>query len=162
MECVWERSSDDWLKGSLGLAPPALLTDEASADLETALDRFHTCLIGTGADRTVTNSVLRSSYVLCGLRYDNERMAEMYRRLSMLMKESTTHQAILGEGCEQGLEHGRLRTSRELLLQGTKKFGSPSVANAAILNGITDLGRLERLADQVLDATGWDEWLKTE
>ncbi|AMV27164.1 hypothetical protein VT84_22370 [Gemmata sp. SH-PL17] len=167
VERVWERSIDDWLRGGLGLAPLALLTDEASADLETALDRFHTCLVGTGADRTVTNSVLGSSYVLCGLRYDNERVAEMYRRLSMLMKESTTYQAILGEGreqgLEQGLEQGRLRASRELLLrQGTKKFGSPSVASAAILNGITDLGRLERLADQILDATGWDEWLKTE
>lgn len=162
VECVWQRDMEYWLRGGIGLAPLALLTDEAGTNLEGALDRFRTCLRDSGADVTVTKSVLGSSFVLCGLRYEHERVAEMYRRLSMLLEDSTTYQALIREGRERGLVEGRLETARNLLLrQGTKKFGQPTEAVATKLNAIADLGRLEQLADRMLDATGWDDLLQT-
>ena len=63
VERVWERSVDDWLSAGLALAPLALLTDEASADLEEALSRFRVCLLAHHTDEAVAKSVLGSSYV---------------------------------------------------------------------------------------------------
>lgn len=167
VERVWEHSVDAWLSSGLGLAPLALLTDEADADLEKALGRFRTCLFDSKAGEAVTKSVLGSSYVLCGLRYEQTRVAEMYRRLSMLMEESTTYQEILGKGVEkglaEGLERGQLEAHRNLLLrQGTKRFGQPAPAIVTALGDITDLKRLERLAERILDATNWDDLLAGE
>lgn len=167
VERVWQHAVDDWLAAGPGLASLALLTDEAAGDLERALGRFRTCLYDSGLDPNVTKSLLGSSYVLCGLRYEYERVAEMYRRLSMLMEESTTYQAILSkgreEGREEGRESGRLQSLRNVLIrQGTKRFGAPSAEVATTIEGITDLPRLERLAERILDATGWDDLLRGE
>ena len=155
LERVWERSVDSWLNGGLGLAPLALLTDEADADLENALDRFRTCLRDYKADEATAKSILGSSYVLCGLRYERARIAEMYRRLSMLMEDSTTYQEIM--------EKGQFQAYRKLILrQGTKRFGSPAPTVTASLGQITDLNRLEQLAERMLDATSWDDLLRPE
>jgi hypothetical protein len=163
VERVWEHPVEDWLRGGIGVAPLALLTDEASGNLEQALERFRACLSDAKADEGVTKSILGSSYVLCGLRYDHARVAEMYRRLAMLMEESTTYQEILGKGLTQGLERGQLQAHRNVLLrQGTKRFGPPTPEVAAALAGIADLTRLERLAERILDATGWDDLLATQ
>lgn len=159
VERVWERSLDHWLAAGIGLAPLALLTDEAGADLEGALDRFKGLLTAPNTDPAVARSVLGSSYVLCGLRYDQARVAAMYRRLSMTMEDSTTYQAILA----QGVARGQLQTLRGVLLrQGTRRFGTPDPAVVAAVEGITDVGRLEALAERVLDATGWDDLLRAE
>ncbi len=159
LERVWEHSIDSWLNGGLGLAPLALLTDEADADLENALDRFRTCLLDHKADEATAKSILGSSYVLCGLRYERARIAEMYRRLSMLMEDSTTYQEIL----EKGMERGQLQASRNLILRmGTKRFGAPAPELAAVLGQIADLNRLEQLAERMLDATGWADLLRPE
>ena len=83
-------------------------------------------------------------------------VADLYRRLSMLMEESTTYQAILEEGDAKGLSKG-LRST--ILRIGTKRFGPPSAAAAAALQTTTDTARLEALADGILDATSWDELL---
>jgi hypothetical protein len=40
VEKIWARSIDFWLKSGLGLAPLALLTDEADKNLDGALERF--------------------------------------------------------------------------------------------------------------------------
>lgn len=159
VERVWERSLDHWLGAGVGLAPLALLTDEAGTDLEGALDRFRGVLFDPRTDPAVARSVLGSSYVLCGLRYDSARVAAMYQRLSMTMEDSTTYQAILA----QGVARGQLQTLRGVLLrQGTRRFGTPDPAVVAAVEGITDVGRLEALAERVLDATGWDDLLRAE
>ncbi|MDY3562501.1 hypothetical protein R5W23_003967 [Gemmata sp. JC673] len=162
VERVWERDVAYWLRGGIGLAPLALLTDEAGANLESAFDRFNRYLLNSGADATTTTSVLGSSFVLCGLRYEHEQVAEMYRRLGMLLEDSTTYQALIREGRERGLTEGRLETAHSLLIrQGTKKFGPPTGAAANGLSAISDLSRLERIADRMLEATGWDDLLQT-
>jgi hypothetical protein len=45
---------------------------------------------------------------------------------------------------------------------GRKRFGPPTPAMEAGLRAVADLGRLERMAERILDATGWDDLLATE
>ncbi|WP_020472541.1 RpnC/YadD family protein [Zavarzinella formosa] len=159
---VWELPVSFWLDAGIGLAPLAMLTDEAGADLETALTRLQNSLREQGADEKTAKSLLGSSYVLCGLRYDQDRIASMYRRISMLMEDSTTYQEILGKGLTQGFSQGRTVGLREaqhhlLLRLGTKRFGSPNQTTLAALEAVTDSDRLERLADRLLEAVSWDD-----
>ena len=159
VEKVWERSVEFWLGSGLGLAPLALLTDEASLKLDDALDRFRNCLRETGVEESVAKSLLGSSYVLCGLRYEKARVAEMYRRLSMLMEESTTYQAILEEGRSKGLSQG---LKSMILRQGTKRFGPPTALIADVLQRYAEIAGLEHLADRMLDASSWEDLLAGE
>ncbi len=167
VERVWQRSVDDWLRGGIGLAPLALLTDEADADLEAALVRFRECLRANTTDDTVTKGILGSSYILCGLRYDHARIEAMYQRLSIMMEESTTYQAILAKGVAQGVAQGReqgvaqgVQALRATVLRlGVKRFGAPAAEVAARVENLNDLARLQDLSDRLLDVSGWDELL---
>jgi hypothetical protein len=78
------------------------------------------------------------------------------------MRESSTYQAILDEGREEGREEGALREARKLLLrQGRRKFGAPEPAIEATVQAITDLDRLERMSDRLLDVMTWQDLLAT-
>jgi hypothetical protein len=49
-----------------------------------------------------------------------------------------------------------------LLIRGRKRFGAPPPAEReAELAAITDRARLERMAERIFDATGWDDLLAT-
>ncbi len=88
------------------------------------------------------------------------------------MKESVTYQAILEEGREQGLregrrkgrkigrEEGRAEASRRILLvQGTKRFGTPSPKVRRKMTQISDVRVIETLVLRILDAKSWAELL---
>jgi predicted transposase YdaD len=78
------------------------------------------------------------------------------------MRESTAYQAILDEGRAEGEAKGRAEEARKLLLrQGHRRFGPPSAVQEAALVAITDLDRLERLSDRLLDVGSWQELLDT-
>ncbi len=179
---IWQESLDDLLAAGPGLAPLALLTNEAHADLPDALQRLQTRLHQDGVPDSVERSVLGLAYVLCGLRYTPEQVENLYRNLNMTLEDSTTYQHILQKGVAQGLSQGlseglsqglsqgltqgfaqgRLETMRALILRlGTKRFGQPSATISATILGITDASRLEWLAVRVLDANDWDELLAT-
>ncbi|HZT81462.1 MAG TPA: hypothetical protein VFA26_14635 [Gemmataceae bacterium] len=70
------------------------------------------------------------------------------------MHGSSAYQLIMAEGAVKEVK-------KLLLRQGQKRFGSPSAAMATTLEGITDLGRLERRSDRVLEATSWEELMAT-
>lgn len=163
VERVWERSVDDWLTGGLGLAPLAMVTEEAVRDPESALDRLQQCFRANGVAGKVAESLLTSTFVLCGLRHQSERIEELFRRMSMIMEDSTTYQMILGRGRAAGVAEGRREEARRMLLrQGTKKFGPPAAEKLAVLDATADMAKLEDLADRVLDATSWDDLLPAE
>jgi hypothetical protein len=72
------------------------------------------------------------------------------------MRESTTYQQILAEGRDQG----RVEGARSVLLrQGRRKFGPPDQATEALLAGIDDLDRLERLGERLVEVSTWQELL---
>ena len=47
-----------------------------------------------------------------------------------------------------------------LLRQGRKKLGEPDEATLRALRDISDLDRLERLSDRLLEASTWQEVLQ--
>ncbi len=160
IERVWERPADHWLTAGIGLAPLALLTDEASADLDDAVARFHKRVYDPSVAPAIRQNVVGSSYILCGLRYDDVQITKVFERFSMTLEESTTYQAILAKGAIKGKAEGQLQSLRATLRrQGAKKFGAPTAEVSAALDAITDVPRLERMTDRVLDATDWADLL---
>jgi hypothetical protein len=76
------------------------------------------------------------------------------------MRESTTFQAILREGRQEGIIVG---VQRVLLRQGTKRFGPPDPTTVTAIEAIKDIDQLEALLDRLLDADihGGDDLLRT-
>jgi hypothetical protein len=68
------------------------------------------------------------------------------------MRQSDTYLAILDEGRID-------QAKRMVLLMGGKRFGAPSEAAKAALDAMKDLEQLERLGEQLLDATSWQQLL---
>lgn len=158
---VWEELVDRLLAGGVGLAPLALLTDEAERDLPAAFARIERQLRPPAVSGKVTEELLSAAFVLGGLRYDERRLTDLYRRLNMTLEDSTTYQWIVRKGLQQGREEGRSVEAQNVLLrQGTKKFGADPTAEPR-LRAVADLARLERMADRLFDATTWDDLLAT-
>ncbi len=175
---VWQESVDAFLSAGPGVAPLALLTDEAAGNMTAAFARFREHLRAEGVSDSVERDLLISTYVLCGLRYSKTETENLYRDLNMTLEDSTTYQHILNKGIIQGRTEGRAEGQTEgqakgitigqkqeaqrlVLRLGVKRFGpSPTNAEAVIL-AISDHDRLERMAERAIDATGWDDLLTT-
>jgi hypothetical protein len=71
---IWQETIEVLLAAGPGIAPMALLTNEADADLPLAFSRFRSCLRASGVPDNVERGLLGSTFVLCGLRYDPPRM----------------------------------------------------------------------------------------
>jgi hypothetical protein len=72
-----------------------------------------------------------------------------------VLEDSTTYQGLIRRGAIRGQQNA-------LLTLGRKRFGEPTPDVEAKLKAVTDLPRLERMTDRILDVTGWDELLATE
>jgi hypothetical protein len=75
------------------------------------------------------------------------------------MRDSTTYQAILKEGFQEG----RREVARRFLLRrGARRFGEPDAAIIAAIESIHDIDRLESLTDRLVDATAsdWNDLLR--
>jgi hypothetical protein len=131
---IWEESIEHLLSAGAGLAPLALLTNEAAADLPCAFDRVRKRLHAGDVLDTVEHKLLGAAYVLCGLRYETERIEELFQELNMILEESTTYQAIL----KKGLTQGALKEAQSVILrQGTTKFGEASTSATMAIQSIT-------------------------
>ncbi len=96
-----------------------------------------------------------AAYILMGLRYE-QALIQVLLRGVLHMKESVTYQAIL----EEGEAIGKAQEARKmLLLQGGEQFGEPSPKVLALLDAVTELGRLEVLALRLLHVKTWEELL---
>lgn len=74
------------------------------------------------------------------------------------MKESSTYQAILEEGREEGRQEGAVVETKKLLRQwGEDAFGAPDARTAAAIERLNDLTRLENLLRRVHSVTSWQE-----
>ena len=163
---VWQESIDAFLKAGPGLAPLALLTNEAAADLPVALTRFRDRLRADAVPDKLEKVLLGSTFVLCGLRYDEARIAELYQTMSLTLEDSTTYQMILKKGVAQGVAQGKVEGKLEgvrssLLRLAAKRFGPPPPAAETAVLAVTDAERLQRMTDRVLDAATWAEILAT-
>ena len=158
---LWTESLEGILAGGVGLAPLALLTNEAAADLDAAFERFRERLRQPDVPGNVAEALFGPTLVLGGLRYDHDRLVELYRRLSMTLEDSTTYQWIFQQGEARGESQGQIHAAHRLLLiQARQRFGEEPVAEAR-LQQMTDPGRLERIAARILNAANWDDLLTT-
>jgi hypothetical protein len=150
---VWQESVADLLAAGPGVAPLAILTDEAYADVPSAFGRFRESLRAAGVPDNIERGLIGSTFVLCGLRLDPARIDALYRSLSMTLEDSTTYQWIVNRGAVRGIKDTILRL-------GNSRFGPAPETTRAAIEGMTDRGQLERIADRLFDATGWDDLLK--
>lgn len=89
--------------------------------------------------------LLRSAYVLTGLRVPRQRAWTLFRGVQG-MHESDTYLAILDEG--------ELKHAHDVVLRvGQKKLGPASDDVVTAVKGIEDLERLKRLEERLLDVS---------
>ena len=90
------------------------------------------------------------SYILLGLRYNDVEIGNAFQGVSK-MRESTTYQAILREGRQEGLVTGIVTGKQESILQILRaRFGSiPSELESKILQ-TNDVDKLKLALDESL------------
>ncbi len=158
---LWEEDPELYLTGGVNLVPLAPLTKVV--DTEEAMQRLKVRM----ADRINAEPAPRMSMLwtvtcfLMGIRYPEEFVFRFLEGVEN-MRESTTYQAVLREGRDEGRIEGRVAEGQRLVVrQGTKRFGEPDAATVAAIEAIQDIDRIEALGDRVVNMgiQTWDELL---
>ena len=154
---LWERPVEAQLASGLGtlpLAPLGRLPEGLSLEdgMHWVVSRVVERLDREG-DPALVGRLFTATFVLSGLRLNRQQLRALFQGVPA-MRESDTYQAILDEGRVEGLQ-------RALLHQGRKKFGAPDEATRLALLGITDLERLDRLSERLLEVSTWQDLLQT-
>ena len=153
---LWQRPVRRMLEGSRGTLPLAPLCRlPENVPVEDALAKVIR-QIDTRLWREAPQEapfLLNAAYVLTGLRVSREMAAQIFQGVRG-MRESSTYQAILDEGRQEGMQSTLLRL-------GQQKFGLPNEAITTTLTAITDLERLGRMVDRILLVSSWEELLAT-
>lgn len=102
---VWQLELAPLLEAGPGLYPLALLTDEAEPQLGELVDRLDKRMRADNLPDTTRAMIHTSSLLLLGMRYNWEVIQQAFMRIHA-MSESTSYQAILAEGREEGLKLG--------------------------------------------------------
>lgn len=153
---LWERPVDELLGGGIGILPLAPLVVEP-AQVPAVIEHMQERL-DRAASVLEARELWSATLLLLGLRYDPDEARHLLRGVTG-MRESSTYQAILAEGREEG----RTEEARRLLIRlGSRKFGQPDAGTAAVLGRLNDLGALERLSDALFTATSWEQLLAAD
>jgi hypothetical protein len=100
------------------------------------------------------HKLLGAAYVLCGLRYEQQQIDDLYQELNMILEDSTTYQAIIRKG--------QVKDAQSIILrQGAQRFGQTSEQTTSAIRSISDHDHLERIIDHILKAANWDDLLAT-
>jgi hypothetical protein len=153
---VWQMPPETFLGGGLGLVPLAPLSNVAEADLPALIERMDQRIRKEAAPEEV-GTLWTAADVLMGLRYSRVLVAQLLRGIHG-MKDSVTYQAIVEEGEAKGMIRGAQDT---LLRIGRKHLGVPDQSVENALRAVTDLDRLNRMSDRLMDVTTWQELLAT-
>lgn len=160
---VWERPAAEFLAGPMGLVPLAPLAELGEAGLPGVVQAM-TSRIGGQPDYPLAAKLWTASYLLMGLRYQHAVIDQVLAGV-MQMEESSTYQAILQRGVQQGLRMAHqeaLTEARKVLVRaGEPKLGSPNASVLAALDAIQDVTRVEILAGRIFSASSWDDLLKS-
>jgi hypothetical protein len=158
---LWEVPIQVLLQGGLGtlpLAPLGQVPDGATPEevmpgaIERLRERIHAEASPLEAAKLVT-----AAFLLTGLRFPRTLTFQWFQGESAMM-ESDTYLYIL----EQGEAKGEVKEARKFLLrQGRKRFGKDDENVRAALESITDLERLERMGERLLEVSSWQELLQT-
>lgn len=166
---LWQEPVDNYLRTGLAALPLATLCQMPPGQpLPEALREVVqeiSLRLGKEADHAEAVRLMTAAYILTGLRVAKSDLGSIYRGIG-LMQESTAFDEVMEEGELRGEIRGELRgelkrSHRLLLRLGRKQIGAPDAATEAKLTALTDLDRLERLADAILTAKSWAELLAT-
>ncbi len=158
---LWQQPLESYLRGGLGLLPLAPLCQlPADVPLEQALQAvIHEIdqRLVSGVPHAQAVQLMTAAFVLTGMRVGRDVLVELFRGVKVMHESSAF--AVYEE---KGRQEGRVEESHRMLLrQAGQRFGSPDRAMEAALRAVRDLDRLERLADAVLTAHSWQEFLAT-
>ncbi len=157
---IWEVPVEALLSAGVGVAPLAPLgrlpegvtPQEAMA---AVVQRLEERVVTEAPDDAET--LLTAAFILTGLRLDKAQLRQLFQGVRA-MRESSGYQIILDEGRIEGEIRGVRAT---ILRQGRKRFGPPGEAVESALQAITDLERLGRMSERVLDASDWQDLAAT-
>jgi predicted transposase YdaD len=151
---VWQLPVERLLTGGVGTLALAPISDIPEGDVRRVIRRMKERLSGPRAPRRAAD-IWAATYVLLGLRFSDELAQALFEEV-LGMEQSTTYQAIVRKGREEGLVEGERRL---LLLQGQAKFGPPDAATRAAIGRIDELAQLEELGVRLMGAGSWQELL---
>jgi hypothetical protein len=154
---LWQKPVQRFLAGHLGTLPLAPLCrlpenvpmEEALADVIRRMDER----LQHAVPPQQAALLLNTAYILTGLRVPRPILGQLFQGVRA-MRESSAYQAILDEGRIESLQQTLLRLGR-------RKFGSPTDAITAVIMATSDRERLERMTDQLLIVSNWEELLAT-
>ncbi len=154
---LWQENPEDYLTAEVGLVPLAPLTNVAEVDLPEVVRRMAGRINVEPRPRAA--KLWTATYLLMGVRYPDDVVNQLLEGIQT-MRESSTYQAILREGRQEGRVDGEQKL---LLRMGTKRFGKPNAATVAAIEAVRDIDRLENLGERILDPgiRDWDGLLRT-
>ncbi len=150
---LWERPVEALLStglGALPLAPLCLMPEGLSLEegMRWVITRVLERLDEAG-EPALVQRLLKATFVLGRLRLDPEQLQILVRGVQV-MGEFDILEFLNAQGMQ-----------RTLLHLGRKKFGEPDEATRLALGDITDLDRLDRLSERLLEVASWQELLQT-
>jgi predicted transposase YdaD len=156
---VWQRPVESFLSGGLGTLPLAPISAVTKDELPAVIRRMEERLTKEAKGKAAR--LWSAAYILMGLRYPSE-WADQLMSGVRAMEESSTYQAILAKGREQGIVKGigqgaEQGEKRLLLRQCRKRFGELTPEQKAAIEAISDLDQIEALGERILEVSSWEE-----
>jgi hypothetical protein len=164
---TWRQSAEAILQGPLSTLPMALLADVPPESARTVLQRIDERLIREATEPEAAR-LINSTLLLAGLRFEKQTLAQLFlgvRSMNLLdakiLKDSSAYE-LLKDMIRPDLEKEvRVEEARSILVNlATRRFGEPTEAQKALLDGITDHDHLVRLCEKVGSLSTWDELLE--
>ncbi|MBX9581172.1 MAG: DUF4351 domain-containing protein [Gemmataceae bacterium] len=161
---VWEQRADDLLAGGLGLAPLALLTDDAEPRLPEVVGRLARRVEREVPAENARGVVMGCGFQLLGMRYDEAELLRLIAGVQgMIELKDTRFYQLLADSLrnqfrEEFRAEGRAEGAREALLGLLReKFGAVPPEVEARIRAEADLARLGAALPQVLRINSPDE-----
>jgi hypothetical protein len=157
---VWQLAPEPLLTGGLALLPLAPISAVTETELPGIIKRMGQRLSGRRG-RKQAALLWGAAYILLGLRHSPTLAAQLFRGV-LSMKESSTYQAILEEGRQEGRSEGAVAEAKKVLrLLGNKLFGVTDSRTTLAIERLDDLTQLEELLERLPTSTSWQELLGT-
>jgi len=162
----WTLPPEIFLAGGIGTWPFAPISAVTRAQLPGIMERVGE-RINDPAQASHKHELWLATYMLLGLRY-SPGLADELTKGMISMEESTTYQAILAKGEARGVAIGETRgkaqgaleeAKKMLRLFGEARLGPMNAKQAAALEAMDDLHRVEELTPRMQNVGSWRELL---
>jgi predicted transposase YdaD len=149
---VWDLPVESILSAGLWILPLAPVTDLGRTSLTSVIERM-----AERVEREATPDEAKTfwtgTFFMMGLRYPESVIRQLVPGVRE-MRESVTYQLVLDEGRAEG----RVEEAKRIMaLQGRTRFGPPNARTQEIIDELSDLEEIERLAQRLVVVSSWDE-----